>query len=297
MRRLLLGFPIFLVAFWVGYALVPQFRIAPVGNEPKLMEHTIQSETIPAFTAPVVQNVDFVAEFRDLTNLADVVYPTTQTKLVDLFEHGNAYRKSEVIAKSGETWLGLFEKNGKFSLKHTDVKVKLDPTYEGYGDEDYVRLKTNEGNTPVFIVKNSKSLNAGAITTVYHRPHWKEIEKRNLPIKPMAIGYKEDFYLNDNKYTLRVTPGLTLDGSRVNVLVLETGEKSQIVNYNHHYDEYDNIGDLLWVGDLDGDNKLDVYIDNYSYEKGYFWSNLFLSSEAEDDKLVKEVASFGTAGC
>ena len=50
------------------------------------------------------------------------------------------------------------------------------------------------------------------------------------------------------------------------------------------------------MGDLDNDGKLDLYFDEFN-EKGYFGVSLYLSSEAEKGKLVKVVATFGTAGC
>jgi len=117
----------------------------------------------------------------------------------------------------------------------------------------------------------------------------------------MTIGYSEKFWLKDEEYTLRVAPGMTRNGTEANVLILETGETNQIVTFNSHFEDkntkYDTIGDLLWVGDLDGDGKLDFYFSDFGYEKGGFGSNLFLSSAAERGQLIKLVASFGIAGC
>ena len=79
-------------------------------------------------------------------------------------------------------------------------------------------------------------------------------------------------------------------------LILDDENTSQIIHVV--YGEPGNvIGNLLWIGDLDVDGKLDLYMDFYSYEKGYFDSGLFLSSKAKKGQLVKQAASFFTAGC
>ena len=53
---------------------------------------------------------------------------------------------------------------------------------------------------------------------------------------------------------------------------------------------------LLWAGDLDRDGKLDLYV---SVTQHYNVSErkLFLSSQADEGQLVKEVADFVTSGC
>jgi hypothetical protein len=160
-----------------------------------------------------------------------------------------------------------------------------------------VRLAFGRKQKPVFIFRGIDDAQPGRVTSLYHRPSADEIALRNLPIKAMEIGYREQFYLGGNTYLLRVALGELKDGTKANVLVMESNGISQIVTYNPHYVSSDIIGDLLWVGDLDRDGKLDLYFDDYGYEKGSFGSNLYLSSQAEPGKLVKLAASFGTAGC
>ena len=97
MKRLLLGFPVFLFAFLIGYTFVPQFRIVLVGDEPPT-EQAVQPETDTSSTIPSTQVVDFVPEFRDLPNYDDIAYPESTDSLIDVFETGGVYRESEVIA-------------------------------------------------------------------------------------------------------------------------------------------------------------------------------------------------------
>ena len=53
---------------------------------------------------------------------------------------------------------------------------------------------------------------------------------------------------------------------------------------------------LLWAGDLDGDGRLDLYM-NLSTHYNVSARRLFLSSAAASGALVREVAVFQTTGC
>ena len=296
MKRLFLGFPVFLVAFLIGYALAPKDRIAFV-NHPTPTEQTVRPETDALSIVPSAPLVDFVPEFRDLPNYDDIAYPESTDSLIDVFETGGVYRESEVIAKSGETWLTLFELNGKYSLMSSKAKVQRKRTISYPGDEYDVRLTFDKPGMPIFAAKNLKALKSGPVTTVYHRPSWKEIDRRNLPIDSMKTGYKRQFSLNENWYTLRVSQAMSKDETKTGVLVLEYDGIAQVIAQNYHEPGYGEIiGDLLWVGDLDNDGKLDLYFDHFN-EKGGFSVGLYLSSEADPGKLVKLAATFGTAGC
>jgi hypothetical protein len=90
---------------------------------------------------------------------------------------------------------------------------------------------------------------------------------------------------------------LTKSKEKILALVLESGKSSQIIHFIYYHEFGDWVGSLLWVGDLDRDGKLDLYMDFYGYEKGGYGSGLFLSSEAEKGELVKQVADFSASGC
>jgi hypothetical protein len=262
MKRIVLSFPVLLITFALGGALVPT-PIAVTRQSVPPNEIVRQSELLLLPVELPDQKSEFEPEFRDLLDFeGDGKY---RIKLVDISARDNAYRKSEVIAKNGERWLGMFEDDGKTFLREVTTKVKFDPTYEGYGDEDYVRLTTGE------------------------------------PPKEMSLGFKDEFQVGENWYTLRVAPGQTRSGEKVNVLVLEFDGRVEVVTYNMYYlsenTKYDTLGYLRWVGDLDRDGKLDLYLEHFGYEKGGFSSSLFLSSEATEGNMLKEATQFGEAGC
>ena len=295
MLRALVGILSFIVTFFIGFLLVPNFQ--DVHHIPlSKMEAIVTATPANIAVRSKTEGDEFDPEFRDLPNYDDIVYPEGED-LIDVFETGGIYRESEVIAKTGQNWLTLFERNGKYSLAIAGTKVTKKRTISYPGDDFDVQLSFDKSGVPIFAVGKLKGLKPGAITTLYHRPSSEEIDRRNLPIEAMKTGFKREFNLNDNWYTLRVSQGLTKNGATVGVLVLENNKMSQVIAQNYHDPKHGEIiGELFWVGDLDNDGKLDLYFDEFN-EKGAFGVGLYLSSHAEPDGLVKLAAIFGTAGC
>lgn len=301
MKRSVIGMLFFVVTFAVGYGIAVISRSAPeIETPPQVTECLPQALADPQPEPPKPEPAgipEFVAEITDLTDFADIGEQEFKMKLVDIHEHENAYRRSEVIANNGEKWLGLFEKDEKFYIKKTQVRVKFDPEYEGYGDEDYMRLTTSDKGNPVFILANARRLKPGPVESLYLRPSYEEIERRRLYDKPTKIGYEENFSLGGNEYVIRVGRGLTNENVKVIMMTLSLNGISQPITYLPYNSDDDTVGHLVWIGDLDGDKKLDLYMDHDGYETCGFSSRLFLSSAAKKGELVRQTAAFGTAGC
>lgn len=293
MKHLALGILTFLLALLAGYIPAEVLRKAPkaIESQPPAKTCPASAEIAESLTAPQspVNAIDFI----ELPDVEDREYSeTAEYNLIDIYETDAIYRKSEVIAKTGETWLTLIEKNGKYSLVNSKAKLTRKRTISYPGDEPDVKLSFDTLGIPIFAVRNIKSLSPGSVTTLYHRPSWKEIDRRNLPIEPMKLSFERVFDLNGNRYILRAVNGITANGTKATALVLEHNNVTQIIDQNYE----DIIGDLLWVGDLDNDGKIDLYFDQFN-ERGSFGIGLYLSSEAKDGEFVRLVAIFGTAGC
>ena len=111
------------------------------------------------------------------------------------------------------------------------------------------------------------------------------------------VGTVSKMELNGKPYLLRASTGLSKDGSKLAVLVLQTEELTQVIDsLPHAVGEATFVGNLLWAGDLDRDGKLDLYFEPYN-EKGGLDSQLYLSSHAGKNELVKLVSIFGVMGC
>jgi hypothetical protein len=210
-----------------------------------------------------------------------------------LLETDEVTNGEDIKAKSGESWFGLFNKNGKDFLRL--VKIKVNVTKDEYfkWKKVSIRDKTN----PLFLTKKSKNLKAGEIQTLLREkiaPQETDESKESTAIKD---GFFKKFNLGEKEYTLRVEKGLSEKQEPILVLLLETENISQMIHYVYFSDEGSYLGDLYWVGDLDWDGKLDLFMDFYNYEKGFYSSGLFLSSEAGKGKLVKKIEYFALYTC
>ena len=90
---------------------------------------------------------------------------------------------------------------------------------------------------------------------------------------------KADLYLSDgNVYqTLKQFTGYLIDDS------------------NYMWGD-EAMPSVMWAGDLDGDDKLDLLLD-LTHHYNLSEITLFLSSHASEGELVKKVAVFSTVGC
>ncbi|MFN0280210.1 MAG: hypothetical protein ACKVRN_16655 [Pyrinomonadaceae bacterium] len=298
MKRCFVGIVVFLLAFAVGRLVVELNYLGLCDTQPETND-TLQT-TEPILTTP--QEDDFPSLVRDLPNFGEFESDEHTTKLVDLREYSeNEYRESEIIAKNGEKWLGLFAGKDGSLFKEVTVGVHLHHRSTDADYEDWYFFKSGWKKPPIFIVKDLTALRPRSVATLFHKNYAESVDGTEANPNGLRIGFNREFSLFDKEYVLRVVPGKTLDGTAVNVLVLESSGLSQVITYNLYYHDsttlYDSVGELLFVGDLDGDLKLDFYLRDFDYEKGGFSSQLFLSSEAEPGKLVKLIAAFGTSGC
>ena len=119
---------------------------------------------------------------------------------------------------------------------------------------------------------------------------------------PLTASSPIQLYLGRSVYSLEVSgSGDDSECSTVGLphnarLVLKSGDKAQTIYSLGWHCGDDSLWQLIWAGDLDGDGKLDLYLDfgeMYFYEK-----RLLLSSQAAKGQLVKDVAQLrGSCGC
>ena len=83
--------------------------------------------------------------FEETHNLVD---ENDEKLTIKLLETGEGFHGDEIFAKSGESWLGLFENKHGFFLKRAKVKIRrvYDPVVDGY--ENAVSRKTGKNVSP-----------------------------------------------------------------------------------------------------------------------------------------------------
>lgn len=288
MRKAVKTVGIFSIAFLVGtgiYYLIPRTEVANQKTQ-AIIEQPITSEVAIEKAETSVPSKIF-----DVKNFFDEHEKYNR----DFLEVGEVSNVEDIKVKSGETWLGLFSKDGREVLRPTKLKVKFTKASEKNGLE-WKEISVNEKSEPLFLI-NKKRLRGGEVRTLFRGLTWKEASEKEVEQTTMKDGFNKKFYLNDVEYTLRTEKGISTENQKILVLILETAKTSQIIHYVDLYEDWVPVGDLYWVGDLDRDGKLDLYMDFWNDEKGYYWSGIFLSSEAEKGKLVKTSNYYMLGGC
>lgn len=300
MRRILLGFPIFLVALFAGYILVPEFRATFIDNVPP---QTTESLTYPNSNSTFTPLLEPLEEIDDDIEAADKL-------TIRLMETGSNFHADQIKAKNGEKWLGLFNNDGIYSLQNTTLRVKrvADELLHGPGSDKKGKLTGKSVSVetkvePAFLLKNARRLREGFVATLFEgeKEDW-----NNESVKPTFLdkNFHQTYKLAGKIYELKVIKAKNKRGEPVLALRLEGNGVKQILHTFWTRSEGENgeenwlgsVGTLYWVGDLDRDNRPDFYLSLYAHETIYT-AFLLLSSEAGKGKLVKKVAVFETSGC
>ena len=210
-----------------------------------------------------------------------------------LLELGEVSNGEDFKIKSGETWLGLYGKNENTRLLPTKIEV----SYKYELDLDWIVFSTKTKNEPLFLVKNLKSVKQGKVKTLFRGLTWDDYDKGKGELTGLKNGFEQEYKLGEKVFVLRVEEGVDEKQEHIWALTLETDGIKQTIYYISYSGEEAEVGNLYWVGDLDSDGKLDLFMDFYNYEKGGYSSGLFLSSQAEKGKLVKLFEYFRLSAC
>jgi hypothetical protein len=213
---------------------------------------------------------------------------------VRLLETGGVFHGDEVSARTGESWLGLYVAKGGSTLSPSVVRVEAaeDPISNiGPGNKTGKLVRVNRKAVPVFLISGAHGLSHGRVVTSYVG-ETTLTDNSNMTVRLAGVEYGLKV-LVARKSTI---PGVTFDDAK---LILSKGVLTQVI--------YDLGGDgrheaetadwkLLWAGDLDGDRRLDLYV-QVSGHYDFIEHRLFLSSRARPEQLVRELAEFVTSGC
>ena len=201
------------------------------------------------------------------------------------------FHGDEVSAESGEVWLGLYPTPDGYALIPSRITVATvyDPFVDNAGEKTG-KVVSVEGQTPpLFLIRGLDAPERGPIKTL-------SAEGAILsPGKSMNLRLDKK-----NKYRLRAYGKGNIGPNGFTSLANYSIElsKGQLSQKLLAYDSTNGaVPSLLWTGDLDGDNQLDLVIDATPHYTVYSAPMLFLSSMAKEDNLVQRVAIFIATGC
>lgn len=290
---------VFLLTFFIG---IISFYLLILKTEKNVEQVEITQTVPPDFSAPKIETKtepEILEENNDWDIEEDSKF---KIKLLETGEfHGD-----DVKAKSGEIWLGLFKEQKGYSLRPTKIKIRR--VHDEIVDEDETK-KTGKSVgvggklKPIFLLKNANKLREANITTLFQGLTIDVISKAeeselvsNETLTTLDKDFVQKYKIGGKEYELKVIQAKNKDNEKILELVLEGDKKKQVLHTIKNFEESDYLGSLSWVGDLDRDGQPDFYFSLYIHDNVEY-RNLFLSSEAEADKLVKKVAVFSTSGC
>jgi hypothetical protein len=283
-KKLLVIFSVYSAAFFIGVSFVIFLHFVKTENIVEMPKQTESKakvvESLKEIAGPKIFAVKgFWDEFENQENK-------------HLIEPGEMNQK-DIKLKIGKNLLGLFGDTANSYLRQT--KVRIDQTDKLQLDFSEIAVEGKE--TPLFLVKDLKKVKAGKITTLFRGNTLREETDDEIKLTKMEKGFSREFKLGERQYMLRVEEGVDEKNNKIQVLLVETENTSQIVSYIDYVGDGDYVGNLYWVGDLDSDGKLDLFMNFWNYEKGYYSSGLFLSSEAKKGQLVKRFEFLAYGGC
>ncbi len=230
---------------------------------------------------------------------------------VQLLQPGT-FHGDEVEAKSGEQWLALYKQENNYILAPVTLKVAIvrdELLDRDHGGDTRTGKEVSVENAPpeqpkenLLALLRSPLLKAGKVNTA-------EISENNDFSKGMhnfAPRQEADICLGSKQYTLHLgmsgeTCELTLGNGIKYQKIASTSQEMERSNTLTDMERFgcredDVFPTLLWAGDLDGDDRLDLLLSpNYHYNVSTL--TLFLSSQAPKDKLVVMAAKFTATGC
>jgi hypothetical protein len=195
----------------------------------------------------------------------------------------------------GEHWLGILitDVDHSFLISYRlTVNAVNDPLVDDNEQSSGKKVSVDLPLEPLFLIRGVKNVSAGPVTTVFNEGGSASILAESSAIT-LKLGEASNVLKVAGSEDTAKCPDQPFP--RNARLVLVSGESGQVL-YSLQDCGNDPSWRLLWAGDLDRDGKLDLYV---SVTQHYNVSErkLFLSSQAGEGQLVKEVADFVTSGC
>ncbi len=190
-----------------------------------------------------------------------------------LFPH--LYFGNEIdLSLQNRDWIGLYNEENQFSLKPAEVTITL-ARHDMTDDEG-----EKTGKLVNAIPEKPFMLISGLDRTISGSTQHSGLH--NISLSP---GDTISFNLHEKNYQI-IADGETNELGYIKQyqVFLQSEYRQQLIGESDFLD--DTAFRILWAGDLDGDQELDLLMDlSYKYSFGLF--SLFLSSKKQDGQLLQ----------
>ncbi|MCE7992414.1 MAG: hypothetical protein HEP71_10550 [Roseivirga sp.] len=189
-----------------------------------------------------------------------------------LFPH--LYFGDEVeLSLQKRDWIGLYEGENQFTLEPAQVTITLTQHHMTDADGEKTGKRVSAvPKRPFMLISDLEELSLGPVNHV-------ELKKTNL-----SPGDTVHIDLFEKRYQLIASGGIGEQGGVQGYqVILQSGDKRQLIGESDFLDDAEFR--VIWAGDLDGDQELDLLMDlSHKYSFGLF--SLFMSSKKQTGQLL-----------
>ena len=185
-------------------------------------------------------------------------------------------------------WHALTIVGSRVSLVPVQVRLRRAPNRRATGDPSIpgAWVETDIQDSILFIVRRGPWVRRAAV------PTWFLGHARFSPgqraLLPAPFGKRWSIFASKE---IRFPPSGTM-GYEIHVRDRVTSRSQKLGGW-----QLGVSPDIQWIGDLDGDGRLDMFVFDDSDESGSVSWTLYLSSRTKGDSLFEMAAWFGTPGC
>ncbi len=242
-----------------------------------------------------ITEVNIIEEVVDTITYDEIYFPIDSLLTTKLLTEGTFHEDEVDASVLNKEWFGLFTEGKKFNLSKTKLIVKRvnDPVLdENENEKTAWKINTVINDTSLVLIEVSPFLTERIIEN-YDLPQYIypndtiSFNYLNKDYKLFATGGKRkesensEWYIVWN-YKLYLT-------SNINGI-----EQTELLVATSRFD--DNMIRILFAGDIDGDEKLDLLIDTSNHYNATS-PTLYLSKPAGEGHNIKPIATHTSVGC
>lgn len=202
------------------------------------------------------------------------------------------FHGDDITIENIDGWYGLFKNDSGHALE--SVKLKVEPWHDIVidrpGETTGVSIRIERQQKPLILVRGPKEFITGVVPTTF--------SGRNSIIPGKLIRLDTHIltafgHITDEGF--RQPGDLLILGYQVSLFKSGSSERPQtLVKYDRSV--FESLSTLLWAGDLDRDGRIDFLLNirNHYAVVGHY--ALYLSTEAENNDMVKLVAELFLRG-
>jgi hypothetical protein len=283
MSRLSIGGIVFILIVGVGLAAfclfaIPSQPTSQLGLDVATISTTPPNDTVSAIATPSPEftNVD-----------VDEDGSGAQLAVSLAFKGKSAICRSEKSSFANRSAIVFFKRGEKFALERRPLTLGA---LRKTGTSEFFPVDFKNSPDVLFLLSDNGALRPGPVQTLYIQPWSSDVPDNKLFFDGLRIGDSRSYRLGNTNYTVRVSTGPSSAAGPVAVLVLETPEQKQMIWFGTIFEKKNEVGELEWVGDLDGDERLDLMFKYFEPNGGGSVHVLLLSSHAKQGNLIGPAA-------